>query len=556
MAGSGRLVDTPLADVEVDDLLSRVRAGDMDAYGELYSRYSAFAGKVARRVSRRNADDLVSESFRRILVTMQNGGGPTKGFGPYLATVIRSVGAGQALPFEETQLAVVPETPVESPDVDPRVSTAYLSLPQQWQDAIWYTDVEGLKPRHAAPIMGLASANAFSALRKRARAGLRSAYLTQVVDEACNEEVRQALWMMAEGVLDADVVDDVVDQHIADCDRCGAVAWRVAAVPGGGLAVGPGLAPAVLAAQGFVPGATLLPVASVGAGVAGSLAMLPGRLWRAVAGNSTAAVAGGAVTAAVAVGVVTASVVALGGPDDEAAAPTSTVAAVVTTEVSSDDGGPADSASPASSAAASEVAPPTAPRASVPSSSFAEDQPDPELSPPDAPTGASAAAAPAADPSPTAPAPPVSSTTTQPAPSATVFGPAPPATVPSTAPPVTTAPATTVPPTTVPATTAPATAVPPETVPTTVPPTTVPPEPTPVTVVPPATTVAPTTVVPTTVVPTTVPPTTVPVTQPPVTTVPPATEPPENCVTLAGGLIEICLPPGISWPPPWWPAGT
>ena len=142
-------------------------------------------------------------------------------------------------------------------DVDPRVSTAYVSLPEAWQNALWYSDVEGLSPRHAAPLMGLASANAFSALRQRARAGLRSAYLTQVVDDACNEEVRRHLELLVAGKTTPETVDELVDQHLGECDRCGAIAWRIAAVTGTKMPIA--LAPALVAFHGFTANPALLP---------------------------------------------------------------------------------------------------------------------------------------------------------------------------------------------------------------------------------------------------------------------------------------------------------
>ena len=287
---------TRFVDLDTVALLELVRAGDYDAYGELYTRYHDFAYKVARRASRRHADDLVAESFRRVLTAISRGAGPTQAFGPYLATTIRSAAAGLAAPYQEVELEVNNLLTDEHGEVDPRVSTAYLSLPEQWQNALWYADVEGLSPRHAAPLLGLPTANAFSALRKRARAGLRSAYLTQVVDAACNEHVRRHLELLMAGTTTAAVVDDLVDQHLRECDECAAIAWRVAAVTGN--RVGLVLAPALLAFHGFASSGALLPV---GIGLPGILAWLR-RLPKSVAAAGTTTVAGGLTVAAVALG--------------------------------------------------------------------------------------------------------------------------------------------------------------------------------------------------------------------------------------------------------------
>ena len=251
-------------DLDTVALLELVRSGDNEAYGELYLRYHGFAHRVARKASRRHADDLVAEAFRRILTAISRGAGPTHAFGPYLATTIRSAAAGLAAPFQEVEFTVSNELVDDGGDVDPRVSTAYLSLPEAWQNALWYSDVEGLSPRHAAPLMGLASANAFSALRQRARAGLRSAYLTQVVDDACNEEVRRHLELLVAGKTTPEAVDVLVDQHLDECDRCGAIAWRIAAVTGSKMPIA--LAPALVAFHGFTANPALLPAASARSG--------------------------------------------------------------------------------------------------------------------------------------------------------------------------------------------------------------------------------------------------------------------------------------------------
>ncbi len=224
--------------------------------------------------SRRHADDLVSEGFRRVLTAISRGAGPTQAFGPYLATTIRSAAAGLAAPFQEVELTASSELVDDHGDVDPRVSTAFLSLPEPWQNTLWYTDVEGMAPRHAAPLMGL-QPNAFSALHVRARAGLRSAYLTQVVDDVCNDDVRQHLELLVAGKVGADVVDALVDEHLDSCDTCGAVAWRIAAVTGTKLGVT--LAPAILAFHGFGIGAALLPKALGAAGLLGWLRRSPGQ---------------------------------------------------------------------------------------------------------------------------------------------------------------------------------------------------------------------------------------------------------------------------------------
>ena len=72
------------------ELISAVRGGDVDAYGELFSRHVDAARRLARQlVSAGDADDLVSEAFAKVLSVLQRGGGPDLAFRAYLLTAVR-----------------------------------------------------------------------------------------------------------------------------------------------------------------------------------------------------------------------------------------------------------------------------------------------------------------------------------------------------------------------------------------------------------------------------------------------------------------------------------
>ncbi len=87
MAGHLATVDGPPSDAE---LISAVRSGDTDAYGELFTRHVEAARRLARQlVSAGDVDDLVSEAFAKVLVVLQRGGGPDLAFRAYLLTAVR-----------------------------------------------------------------------------------------------------------------------------------------------------------------------------------------------------------------------------------------------------------------------------------------------------------------------------------------------------------------------------------------------------------------------------------------------------------------------------------
>ena len=80
-------VDAP-SDAE---LISRVRGGDVAAYGELFSRHVDAAKRLSRQLVRGpDADDLVSEAFAKVLTVLQGGGGPDVAFRAYLLTSVSS----------------------------------------------------------------------------------------------------------------------------------------------------------------------------------------------------------------------------------------------------------------------------------------------------------------------------------------------------------------------------------------------------------------------------------------------------------------------------------
>ena len=80
---------------QLDDaeLIDHTRAGDSDAYGELYRRHypAARAAALALTHNRADADDVISEAFARVLRASRSGGGPDVSFRPYLVAAIRNV---------------------------------------------------------------------------------------------------------------------------------------------------------------------------------------------------------------------------------------------------------------------------------------------------------------------------------------------------------------------------------------------------------------------------------------------------------------------------------
>ena len=216
------------------DLILATRAGDGDAYGELYVRHlqSARAAAKALSRSRSDADDIVAESFSRVLSVLQRGGGPEVSFRPYLLATVRNSFYERV---RKVRLDDTIEQPEETVDValldlsaseDDRtlVAAAFASLPERWQLVLWHTEVEGRSAAEVAPLLGLAP-NAVAALAYRAREGLREAYLQSHLHQPMAEGCQACVANLGAYVRDGLSARDrrAVDEHLQTCTTCPAL---------------------------------------------------------------------------------------------------------------------------------------------------------------------------------------------------------------------------------------------------------------------------------------------------------------------------------------------
>jgi len=169
------------------ELITRVRAGDRQAFGELYKRHSGPATSLARQFARSAAesDDLVSESFARVLDNLLAGKGPDTAFRAYLFTTVRNTAYDRTRKDKRLQFTddmtthdapVIGDDPVLMKMESGLVATAFAQLPERWQAVLWHTQVEGESPAQVGALLGMAP-GAVSSLAFRAREGLREAYL-------------------------------------------------------------------------------------------------------------------------------------------------------------------------------------------------------------------------------------------------------------------------------------------------------------------------------------------------------------------------------------------
>lgn len=244
------------------ELIAAVRAGDSDAYGQLFERHHAAALSLARQIAGpSDADDLVSEAFMKVHRVLAGGGGPDVAFRAYLLTAVRRLhvdrlrAAKRVTPSDDLEQYDA-GTPFQDPAVDnfenAAAAKAFASLPERWQLVLWHLEVEGQKPAEIAPLLGM-SANSVSALAYRAREGLRQAYLQMHLADTAAEECRWVTERLGahvrKGLSKRDAAK--VDEHLDECPRCAAVYLELTEVNNNLSAI---LAPALLgtAAAGYL----------------------------------------------------------------------------------------------------------------------------------------------------------------------------------------------------------------------------------------------------------------------------------------------------------------
>jgi RNA polymerase sigma factor (sigma-70 family) len=224
----------PLDLSEVDDLelTSRAREGDERAVVELWTRHYPAALSTARRVARqpRDAEELASDAFSGMLAALSSGGGPTGSVRAYLLTSVRNgvttrarrANASDILTDENSVLenaADVPPDPVAAASELSLMREAFATLPTRWQHVLWRTAVDHESNIAVADELGV-SPNAVAALARRARQGLRAAYVQVhvsrgVVEPECAPFIGglAALLTTTEGT-------SATAEHVRGCARC------------------------------------------------------------------------------------------------------------------------------------------------------------------------------------------------------------------------------------------------------------------------------------------------------------------------------------------------
>ncbi|HEY3337328.1 MAG TPA: sigma-70 family RNA polymerase sigma factor [Propionicimonas sp.] len=234
--------------------MQRSRAGDCDAYAELFRRYRSIACRIAARTSSiLDPEDVTAEAFARVWSALRRGGGPERDFRPYLAAAVRNVALNmrrgvRELPTEPHLLGDIAEAAgdLEATITQAQVvAAAFATLPKRWRHALWFTEVEGRPVADLATEIGT-SGNAASALCVRAREGLKLAWLQAHIGRPPLSG--ECAWVhghlagYARGRLTR-AQRERAEAHLAGCETCDGTRRRIAFIAAGleaSIPFGPG----------------------------------------------------------------------------------------------------------------------------------------------------------------------------------------------------------------------------------------------------------------------------------------------------------------------------
>lgn len=323
LEGNGRHATHDGGSVAVEDsdaeLVLRVREGNKAAFETLFARHHSMARTVAAAQldNFADVDDVVADAFTSVYQALAAGKGPESFFRAYLLTAVRRIahrmnraGTRTSPTAESYMLDTVDaqDDPVVAKFESTAVAQAFRSLPERWQEVLWYVDIEGLKPAAAAPLLGL-TPNGVSSLALRARERLRQAYLQNHISSSAGKDCEKYSTQLGaysrEGLSRRS--QDRVQEHLEGCSKCTALlldlndvqsAMRAVIFP---LVAGVAFSSAFPALAGAAAGAGAGTGASAGStAVHGAGPKGVALLWKV--GASVLAVTAVAVTAAVAFG--------------------------------------------------------------------------------------------------------------------------------------------------------------------------------------------------------------------------------------------------------------
>ncbi|MCW2289464.1 RNA polymerase sigma factor (sigma-70 family) [Leucobacter luti] len=210
-------------------LIAAARTGDRDAFGQLWQLHHQAVCALTYPLAFADTEDTVSEAFTAVWDQLQRGRGPVEHFRAYVVAVSRNIASRR---YHERQRTVTSELLEETPAEDSTdftdggsetrdIIAAFASLPDRWQQILWWQEVEERPRTEIAERLSL-SPNSVSALTRRAREGLRLEWLRQQLPHAVasgHEDIVGLLPKFVRGAVSGELQRGVAT-HLSACTEC------------------------------------------------------------------------------------------------------------------------------------------------------------------------------------------------------------------------------------------------------------------------------------------------------------------------------------------------
>ncbi len=212
-------------------------------------------------MDRPTSDDVVADAFVKLYRLLGEGKGPQVALRPYLMQMVRHGAIDTRRRSREDPVdpaasstpsgsVLDQELPDHAEDHANRsmAREALMRLPERWRAVLWLGEVEGLDRHEIGTMLGL-SPGGVSALAKRAREGLRRAYLAVHLERPTGEACAAANAAMPDYVRGRLGAADTarMDEHLASCPACARAARELGLI---NTRLGAVVAPALLGAVG------------------------------------------------------------------------------------------------------------------------------------------------------------------------------------------------------------------------------------------------------------------------------------------------------------------
>lgn len=228
--GSTEFTESFLQDQE---LLRDHRSGDGDAFGVLFEKYQGLAYSYARKfvTTQERAEDIVHESFTRILETIRRGKGPTISMQHYLVTTIRTVAIAHGILGEQEHskdpediARLYEEENFEDAEVTADwLGEAFNRLDERAQKVMWMRVIQGHTSREVAKQLEISPVAVTRAYQAAVRQ-FKEEFVRISIADSSDPECR-----LSEPLLQKIARQQAIQrsEHIAVCPRCRAIVSRL-----------------------------------------------------------------------------------------------------------------------------------------------------------------------------------------------------------------------------------------------------------------------------------------------------------------------------------------